>query len=204
MVAAVIAVAGVAVSAYSSNKQSQAAKKAGQAGASASALDVAERQREYDQSRTDQQPFLNAGYDALNREQSALNGDWSGFENSPDYAYARSEMIQGADRSAASHGRLMSGGYGVDLANDINGLAEQNFGNYWNRLAGRAGQGQVAAGNLQSLGQSTASGMSNAYNNAANARSSQYQAQANAQSNFANQAGQWGAWYAGQNNFGGV
>lgn len=198
MVAAVVAVAGMAVSAYGASKQASAAKAAGKAGAAASASDVAERQREYDQSRTDQLPFLNAGYDALDRQQAALDGDWSGFENSPDYAYARSEMIQGADRSAAAHGRLMSGGYGVDLATDINGLASQNFSNYWNRLAGRAGQGQTATSNLQSLGQSTANGMSNAFNNAANARQQSAYGQANAATYFGNQAGKWGAWYAGQ------
>ncbi len=198
MVAAVVALAGVAVSAYSSSKQSAAAKKAGQAGADASANDVAERQREYDQSRTDQQPFLNAGYDALDRQKAFLNGDWSGFQNSPDYKFALDQGIKGLDRSAAARGRLESGGYGEDLTRFAQGLATQNADNYWNKLAGRAGQGQTTAGNLQALGQSTANGMSGAYQYGANARSSAYQNQANAQSQFANQAGQWGAWYAGQ------
>jgi hypothetical protein len=204
MVAAVVAVAGIAVSAYSSNKQSNAAKDAGKAGADASYADIAERRHEYDQSRTDQLPFLNAGYDSLDRQNAFLNGDWSGFENSPDYKFRMDQGIKARDRSAAAHGRLMSGGYGEDLEEFAQGTAAQGANEYWNKLAGRAGQGMTTATNLQGLGQSTANGMSNAYSNAANARASAYQGVANAQSNFANQVGQWGAWYAGQNNFGGV
>jgi hypothetical protein len=108
--------------------------------------------------------------------------------------------IKALDRSAAAHGRLNSGGYGEDLTTDAQGTAAQGANDYWNKLAGRADQGMTTTSNLQSLGQSTANGMSNAYSNAANARASAYQGVANAQSNFANQAGQWGAWYAGQNN----
>jgi len=198
MVAAVVAVAGMAVSAYSSNKQSQAAKKAGQAGADASYADIAERQRQYDQSRADQLPFLNAGYDSLERQNAFLNGDTSGFESSPDYQFRMDQGIKALDRSAAAHGRLMSGGYGQDLTSFAQGTAAQGANDYWNKLAGRAGQGMTTAGSLQSLGQSTANGMSDAYTNAANARSQSAYGQANAASNFANQAGQWGAWYAGQ------
>jgi hypothetical protein len=204
MVAAVVMAAGVAVSAYSASKQASAAKDAGKAGAAGAASDIAERQREYDTSRADQKPYMDAGYDALNRQNDFLNGDWSGFEDSPDYQFRLDQGLKVRDRSAAAHGRLNSGGYGQDLEDYAQGMAAQGANDYWNKLAGRAGQGMTTASNLQSLGQSTANGMSNAYSNAANARASAYQGVANAQSNFANQAGQWGAWYAGQNNFGGV
>jgi hypothetical protein len=199
MVAAVVMAAGVAVSAYSASKQAGAAKDAGKAGAAASANDVAERQREYDQSRTDQLPFLNAGYDALDRQNAFLNGDWSGFENSPDYKFRMDQGVKTLDRSAASHGRLMSGGYGEDLTTFAQGTAAQGANDYWNKLAGRAGQGMTTAQSLQGLGQSTANGMSNAFNNAALARQQSAYGQANAYTNAANQVGNWGAWYAGQN-----
>src|SRR5207244_3823990 len=140
-----------------------AAKDAGKAGANASYADIAERRHEYDQSRTDQLPFLNAGYDSLDRQNAFLNGDWSGFENSPDYKFRMDQGIKALDRSAAAHGRLNSGGYGEDLTTFAQGTAAQGANDYWNKLAGRAGQGMTTATNLQSLGQSTANGMSNAY-----------------------------------------
>lgn len=151
------AVATVAVGYMGAEAQKDAANQASQ-GAGAS---IAEERRQYDQTRRDQLPFLDAGYDALNRQMAALEGDFSGFEESPDYAYARQEMIQGADRSAAARGGLYGGGHQADLAERIGGLASQNFNNYWNRLAGRAGQGQVSAQNLAGLGANMAGNIGN-------------------------------------------
>jgi hypothetical protein len=198
MVAAVVAVAGLAVSAYSSNKQGQAAERGaqGQAGAAMYAADL--QHQEYEQSRADQAEWLTAGKDALSRQNAFLNGDWSGFENSPDYAYAKAQGLDVIDHRAAANGGLFGGGNTRDAMRFGTGLAVANADNYWNKLAGRAGQGQQTAQNLGVLGANMATNVGNQYQNAANARQSAYQAQANAQSNFANQAGQWGAWYAGQ------
>jgi hypothetical protein len=201
MVAAVVAVAGVAVSAYSSSKASSAAKKGaeGQAGAAMYAADLQNHQ--YEQTRQDQMPWLEAGRDALTRQQAFLNGDWSGFENAPDYKYAREQGLDTLDHSAAANGGLFGGGADRDRIRFGEGLATQNADNYWNKLAGRAGQGAQTSQNLGALGANMATSVGNQYANAANARASSYQAQANAQSNFANQAGQWGAWYAGQKGY---
>lgn len=170
--AAAITVVGGAVSANQANK---GANKAATAQERAAQLSVDEDRRQFDIADANQRPFLDAGYDALTRQQAALNGDFSGFENSPDYLYARQQMVQGMDRSAAAHGRLMAGGYGVDMATNLNGLASQNFGNYWNRLAGRAGQGQTSAQNLGTMGMNMANSIGNAYTNAGNARASAFQ-----------------------------
>jgi hypothetical protein len=91
-------------------------------------------------------------------------GDYSGFEMSPDYLYSRGEMVKGLDRSAASHSRLNAGGYPVELAGHLNGLASQNLGNYRNSLQWGAGLGQQSAMGLGQLGQAAAGNMMQGYN----------------------------------------
>ncbi len=168
----------------------RAAGKGADAQAKGSNATIAEQRRQYDQTRKDQLPFLEAGYGALDRQNKFLSGDFSGFNESPDYAYAQQQMTQGLDRGAAARGRLYSGGYGVDMASHLNGLASQNANNYWSKLAGMAGQGYNAAANLGQAGQNSANQIGNAYANAGNARASAFAAQGNAWSNAANTAGQ--------------
>lgn len=193
------AVAGAVIGAgIAADAQGDAAKKSADASNKATAATVGEQRRQFDLTRQDQADFLMAGRDALNRQQRALDGDWSGFQSAPDYLYARREMEAGLDRGAAARGRLYSGGYGVDMARNLDGLASQNFNNYWSRLAGRAGQGQASAQNLAGYGAQMANNIGNAYMQNANARSSAYQQQANAWSNFGQTVGQGIAYYGGQ------
>lgn len=187
------AVAGAVIGAVASNN---ASNKAAGAQNSASNKSIAEQQREYDLARQDQLPFLQAGYGALDRQNAALGGDWSGFYNSPDYAYALNQGITASDRSAAAHGALGSGGHSADLMALGQGLATQNFGNYWNRLAGMAGQGQTSASNLGQYGMNMANQIGNAYQNAGDARASSYLQQGNNWAGVAGAAGNaFGQWY---------
>lgn len=171
-VAAAAVAAGGAI--YAANKQSSAAKNAADAQTSASQASIAEQQREYDQTRTDQLPFLQAGYGALDKENAFLNGDWSGFMNSPDYQFSLNQGILANDKSAAANGSLYSGGHSADLTQWAEGDADQFANNYWNKLAGQAGQGQVSASNLATAGSNEANSISNLLTNAGNARASSY------------------------------
>ena len=163
---------------------------------------IEEQRRQYDQTRQDQMPWLNAGTWALDQQKAVLQGDYSGFQNSPDYAYARDQMVQGLDRSAAARGRLYSGGYGVDMASHLNGLANQNINNYYGRLSGLSGTGQNTASGLGQLGANMATNIGNAYGNIGNARASSYQqiGQNNADmwAGAANQLGSVAGYYFGQ------
>lgn len=170
---------GVAGTVYASNKSSSAAKNAANAQTSASQASIAEQQREYDQSRADQLPFLQASYGALDKEKAFLNGDWSGFMNSPDYKFSLDQGIGALDKSAAAHGALYAGGHDADLLNYAEGTADQFANNYWNKLAGQAGQGQISATNLGSLGANAANNIGEYLNNAGNARASSYLQQGN-------------------------
>lgn len=169
---AAITVIGGAVSANQANK---GAKNAAQAQVQASQMQVDEQRRQYDQTRQDMMPWMDTGKWGLGEQQRLMQGDMSGFHQSPDYAYARDQMVKGMDRSAAARGRLYSGGYGVDMAAQLNGLASQNYNNHWNRLAGLSGTGQNTAGQLGQFGANAAGQIGNAYGQMGQARGSAYQ-----------------------------
>lgn len=175
------AVVGAAASMYSANKAAGAQKK-GQNAA------IAEQQRQYDQSRADQMPWLDAGNQALNLEQRYLSGDTSGFENSPDYKFAVQQGTKQLDAGAAARGNLWGGGADADRIALGQGLATQYANNYWNKISGMAGNGQQSAVNLGQLGANKANQVGDAYGNIGAARASSYTAQGNA---FGNMLGQF-------------
>lgn len=188
--------AAAVVGAYSANQQSKAAKGAANAQTRAADAATEEQRRQFDLTRQDQQPWLKAGQNALTQMQALNSGDFSSFTNSPDYTYTRDQIQQGIERGAAARGSLYSGGTNVDLANAINGIASQNYGNFYNRLAGLSGTGQTTATNLGSLGANMANNIGNNYMNAGNARASAYGSIADANSQLAGGiGGAFNNWY---------
>ena len=156
------------VDAWSANKSAGAQKDA-------SKKAIEEQRRQFDLTRSDQMPWLQAGTGALGTLQKLNAGDYSSFNNSPDYQFALDQGMKTLDRSAAAQGRLYSGGYGQDLVNYGQGLATQNYNNYYNRLANLAGVGQTTAQSLGAFGQNMANNVSNQYNQMGAARASAYQ-----------------------------
>jgi hypothetical protein len=73
------------------------------------------------------------------------------FTQSPDYQFALQQGTQAMQRSAAAGGTLISGGQLKAGQEFGQGLASQQYGNYYNRLL-----------SLSQLGQSAATGISNA------------------------------------------
>lgn len=159
---------------------SNAASKSAKASQKATDQTVAEQRRQFDLTRSDQMPWLEAGKGALGQLQALNSGDFSKFYQSPDYQFALDEGFKSLDRSAASRGRLYSGGYGQDLTKYGQGLATQNYGNYYGRLASLAGVGQSTATNLGEMGMNMASNIGKAYQTNAANRASAYGAQASA------------------------
>lgn len=193
--ATALALASTAVGAYGAKTQASAAKKGAQAAQQGTDAAIAEQRRQYDQTRTDQMPWLQAGTGALGQLGALNSGDFSSFRSSPDYQYALDSSLGSLDRYAASRGAYNAGGTDADRMKLAGGLASQNYNNYYNRIAGIAGLGQNSAQNLAGYGAGMANNISGQYNNLANAQASSYQNQANAWGNFANQAGQAGAWW---------
>ena len=157
--------------------QNNAANKASKAQQKAADQSVAEQRREYDLTRQDQMPWLQAGSNALGLQQNYLNGDWSGFYNSPDYKYALDQGLNSIDHRAAANGGLFGGGNTKDAMTFASGLATQNANNYYSKLAGLSQTGSNTAQNLGQLGMGMANSIGNAYTNAGNARASAYQQQ---------------------------
>lgn len=179
--------AAAVVGAYSAHEQSQAGKDAAGAQRDAADAATAEQRRQYDLSRQDNQPFLDAGYGALDREEAYLSGDMSGFMDSAQYQAALRGGTQAINRAAI--GNLSGGGTAADLLSFGQDNATRFGDNYWAKLAGQAGQGQGAVNNLGALGANTASNIGGYLQDAGNARASSYANSANAWGNYANQLG---------------
>ena len=191
--------AAAVVGAYSANQQKNAANKSAKASQQAADAATAEQKRQFDLTRQDQQPWLQAGQGALTQMQALNSGDFSSFKESPDYQFAFDQGLQGLDRSAAARGSLYSGGHSADLMKFGQGLASQNYGNFYNRLAALSGTGQTTASGLGSLGANMATNIGNIWqNNALNQRQSIYD-RTNAGTNATNSlVGAFGQWYGGQ------
>jgi hypothetical protein len=123
-----------------------------------------------------QQPFQEAGVNALNRMRS---GDVMGMMD-PSYQFRLGEGMKALERSAAARGGLISGGalkaaqrYGQDFASN-------EFGNAYNRLASMAGLGQTATGAQSNAAGQFGANAGNLMTGAGAARASGYVGGANA------------------------
>jgi hypothetical protein len=154
---------------------SQAAKSAGeaQAGAANQASQLSNEQ--FQQTRQDQMPWMQAGGRALTKLEGAVDYTpfgMSQFQADPGYAFRLSEGQKALDRSAAARGGLISGnalkaatGYGQEMGS-------QEYTNAFNRyqqeraaklqpLQSLAGVGQTTAAGLGAAGAANANAMGN-------------------------------------------
>jgi hypothetical protein len=101
---------------------------------------------------------------------SRFTNDFSTFTNSPDFQFAQQQGTLGLQRYENAAGLALSGGALKDVAQFNQGLASQQYGNYFNRLMqiSQMGQGAATAGvsganaaaqTMGAIGQSTASGI---------------------------------------------
>lgn len=159
--AAIAAGAAIGGSLLSADAQKDAAKKSSKASQQAASDAQAATEQNYQRTQTNLQPYIGAGSDALTKINAVNNGDYSGFENSPDYQFSLNQGLQGLDRGAASRGSLYSGGHSADVLKFASGLADQNLNTYYNRLTGLATMGQGASTNLGSIGNGAAGQIGN-------------------------------------------
>ena len=129
---------------------------------------MALQQEQYAQGLRMLQPYRVAGKGAMGllSKMYGLDGqpaDFSSFTESPDYQFARDQGLQGVERSAAARGGLFSGAAGKALQGYGQGLASQQFSDYFNRISGLAGQGQNAAATSAGYGQNYAGNMGTLY-----------------------------------------
>lgn len=106
---------------------------------------------------------------------AAANGTqgtpFGGFQESPGYKFAFDQGTDAVNALAGARGGLNSGRTMQDLNTFGQGIANQEYGNWWNRLSGLAGSGQNAAANQGTAMGNAAAGVSQAYGNIGNAQS---------------------------------
>lgn len=153
----------------------------------------------YEQSRTDQMPWLNQGKTSLNQlaglmapgKQLARSFGSADFRADPGYQFRLREGMRGVENSAAARGGLLSGNALKALANYSQQSASNEYmnaynrfnndqSNLYNRLAGLANTGQTTANSLGALGSNTAQSVGQNLMTAGQARASGYAGQANA------------------------
>jgi hypothetical protein len=113
----------------------------------------------FEQAASYQNPYNETGQLALSEIAASMGlsgpeaaaGALSRFRDAPGYQFQLNEGVSAIDRSAASRGGLYSGDTGRALTEYGQGLADQTFNTRLSQLAGLAGIGQNAAGNLSSI-----------------------------------------------------
>ncbi len=127
-------------------------------------------------------PYSRAGDQGINMLAAALGLRGPGgtaaaqraFRVGPGYQFALDQGLQGVDRGASAKGLLGSGNAAMALNDYAQGVANQEYGNWLNRLTGLGSQGLQAAGGqtgrqgrLADINMWGAGGIANAYQNAA-------------------------------------
>jgi hypothetical protein len=192
-----VAIGGAAV--VGAISQNNASNKAASAQKNAANAAIQQQELNYNRTAANLNPYIDAGGSALAQLQKLNSGDYSSFKESPDYQFTLNQGLQGLDRSAAARGSLYSGGHSADVLNFAQGLASQNYNNYYSKLAGLAQGGQNAASNLGSVGTGNAAAIGGYLTNSGNAQAEGYINSANATSNMMGQlAGAYGMWKGNQ------
>jgi hypothetical protein len=128
---------------------------------------------------TDIQGLFNAQRQQSQQSQGGGAPDMSAFFQSPGYQFRRDEGTRGVERSAAARGGAFSGNALKALAEFNSGLASQEFGNYFNQLAGIAGIGQTSTNQTAAYGADHAANAGRNARYAGDARASGIENQAN-------------------------
>lgn len=105
----------------------------------------------YNQNRADQTPYRQAGQQAVGQYAAQVG---NGFQQSPGYQWTQDEAMRGVMANASARGLVNSGATLRALQDRSANLANQEYGNYMNRLAALSGIGQTATGQTGAMGQS--------------------------------------------------
>lgn len=179
----IAAAIGVGGSLLGASMQGNAAENAAATTAQATREATALQRRQYEEGVKRQQPFYEAGVNAL---PGYLQGIQPGGElvrgftaedfqkyQDPGYGFRLKEGINALDRSAAARGSLRGGNQMRGITEFGQNLASQEYGNAYNRyigeqatrrnaLAGLVGQGQTTAQTIANQGSAMAGNVGNA------------------------------------------
>lgn len=185
-------------------ESSKAADKAAQAQLEGQKYVADLQQKQYEQTREDQEPWRIAGENALQAIQDTPDFEFTSdlFEQykDPSYEWRVAEGTKAIDASASARGNLFSGAQGKKIAEYGQNMASQEYTNAFNRAKSvydtnmntdkaLAGVGQQANNMVQQAGQNMAnnisSNMTSTSNNLANIAMQNGTNQANMYGDFA-------------------
>lgn len=162
----------------------------------------------YDTSRSDMLPWLDAGKTALGTYMSELGlgegatGPSNAFKETPGYQWRVQQGEQGVLNNLSAMGMKNSGRALKSLETFRQGIASEEYGNWLNRIAGVAGQGQQQANSMAGYSQNAANSMAGTIQDAGQARASGYVGSANAWTQGLNSAANFIGQGFGGNSFG--
>lgn len=171
-IAAVAAIGGSMI-------QGNAAENAANAQQDAADAAIAEQRRQFDALQANQQPYMQFGQSQLGALAKLMGGDYSGFDNSPDYKFALEQGFKDLNRFGAAHGSYYSGGMDEDRLKLGQGLATQNLNNYRGALQWGANLGQNAAAGVGQAGMQSAGQIGQYLTNNGNNQAQSYLNQGN-------------------------
>jgi hypothetical protein len=161
-------VAGAAATVVGGALSSDANRKAGNKANDATMASIEEQRRQFDLLRADQQPYQEAGVDALGRLRGLVDFDPTpnplAVMSTPGYQFGLDQGRDAIQGTAAARGGLYSGqalkeltkfgsDYGTTKFDAAYNREQTNFGNRWGRLAALAGIGQTATQQTGAAGQ---------------------------------------------------
>lgn len=154
-------------------KAAQAQERTAQQGIAAqeraAQMAVEEQRRQFDITREDLQPFLQAGTGALAQQQALLGlsgpeaaqAAMAQFQESPGQKFLRERQERALLRNQAAIGGLGGGNVRTALQEQAAGIAATQFGDFQNQLAALSGTGQTTGTSLGQFGSQAASNIGN-------------------------------------------
>ena len=161
--------------------------------------------QQYEQTRSDLQPYRQSGTNALSRygDLLGMNGQESyskaleGYTQSPFLAQMVQNTQKGVDASSAARGGLFSGATAQAIGDRTGQLYLQDFNNYLGRLGGMADSGQNAAAQTGQFGAQAAAQRGQYYTDRGNANANSIMAPALGMQQFTNNVSKAMGAYAG-------
>lgn len=154
----------------------RASKEASESQMQMTQMGIAEQRRQYDQTRADQMPWMEAGKNALTELVAKVKAGPGEFTKSPGYDFRLAEGEKALTRNAAATGGTQSGRTMKALTKYGQDYATNDYDNFLRRYYESLNPYQALSG----TGQTTAASIGQAGGNSANTISALLNAQGNA------------------------
>lgn len=146
---------------------------------------IALQREQMNYAREQNAPYQEAGVNALNVLSGEMSGQPSQFQADPGYQFRLEQGQKALDNSMLARGMGLSGSQQRASIDYNQGMASQEYGNWYNRLSNLAGIGQSATNSNINSGAAGAANIGNAYTGIGQAQAQGATNQANIYGNAA-------------------